>query len=80
LAVLEPEDPVEYGQTEGKALLKQLYCDLIRIRCDLDTQLYAERHWGECVIRETDLPLLGLLDEVLATITNLAMFYQIELR
>jgi predicted DNA-binding transcriptional regulator YafY len=67
-AVLDQEGMEAYGQTEGSALRKRLRHDLEHIRRSLDIQLYADRRSGEYVIRDTELPLLDLPDEELATI------------
>lgn len=67
-AVLDQEGPEAYGQTEGTPLQKRLHRDLGHIRSSLDIELYADPRSGEYVIRDTELPLLDLPDDDLATI------------
>lgn len=75
-AVLTEVGPEAYGLAEGPALHKRLHNDLTRIRNSLGVDLKADRRSREYFIQDSELPLLDLPDEDLATLAWLGQTFQ----
>jgi predicted DNA-binding transcriptional regulator YafY len=67
-AVLEQAGAEAYGEAEGQALHRRLENDLHRVRECLHVDLGFDRQAGGYVLRNTEIPLLDLPDEHLATV------------